>query len=206
MIILNYPRCGSNFLWYSIKEITGIILGKTHGQNKEFCEENYHDKLIFMIRNYKECIPRQTKDYSFGEKFKSQLLNYKTNSDEHHFDYISVLEYYDKYEKDKIIIYYEDFISNTTTELLKVIKFIVGDIDEIKINQYIENIELHKKNSSDRYRSIVVDGCMSIDLSGNVNIKHHSSKIPKDLRLEIDKYISNEYKYYFDKYLTRYSE
>lgn len=41
-LMLSYPRCGSNFLWYSIKEITGINFGKSHAQNKEFWTSEQH--------------------------------------------------------------------------------------------------------------------------------------------------------------------
>ena len=69
MKILSYPRSGSNFLYYSLSVI-GIYLGKTHGQNKEFWLDKESDKkLVFMIRNYKESIPRQIDGYKFDDRF-----------------------------------------------------------------------------------------------------------------------------------------
>jgi hypothetical protein len=210
MLILNYPRCGSNFLYYSIKEITNISYGKSHGQNKEFWQNKETDyKLIFMIRNYKECIPRQIDNYTFGELFKSQISNLRTTNEMHHFDYISVLDYYDKYEGDKVIVYYEDLILNIHSVLTDVIKFILGDNFNDKtsdsIKNYIDNIDHHKKKSSERYQSLTLLGCKSIN-NENVDIFHHSKKMDKNDLLMIDKYLNDNYKYLYNKYLYRYSE
>lgn len=203
-LILSYPKSGSNFLHYSIKQITGLALNKSHAQNKEFFQQK-HDKLIFIIRNYKECIPRQTKDYEFGDKFKSQLLNFRTTTDHHHFDYITTLDYYDKYKGDKTIIYYEDFILNTRKELLKIIKFL-GDYDTKLIDNYINDIDFHKKCSINIYNSITHNGCTSLDKNLDSNINFHSAKIPNNTRIDIDYYIISNYKNYYDKYLCRYLE
>ena len=203
MFILSYPRAGSNFLHYCIKEITGIDIGKTHAQNKEFWSETQSGKLIFIIRNYKESIPRQTNAYDFGEKLKSQLSNFRTECDIHHFDYISPLDYYDKYQGEKIIIYYEDFVINTEDNLLKVIGFINGDIK--KIGDFIGKLDSHKKKSAEIYNSLVPGGCKSIN-GKLVDINFHSKKMDNNTKNKIDSYISEKYKNLFDKYLSRYSE
>jgi hypothetical protein len=206
MKILSYPRSGSNFLYYSLSVI-GIYLGKTHGQNKEFWLDTESDKkLVFMIRNYKESIPRQIDGYKFDDRFKSQISNYRTDNDDHHFDYISILDYYDKYTGPKIIIYYEDFINDTKNELIKVVDFISDGIDNtILVEEFIKNIEFHKKSSSDRYNSMMIIGCKSIN-DNKVDLLFHSNKITKVVKNKIDRYLYKNYKELFSKYLTRYLE
>jgi hypothetical protein len=138
-------------------------------------------------------------------KFKSQLSNFRTTTDEHYFDYITTLDYYDKHKGDKIIIYYEDFILNTQKELLKIIKFL-GDYDAKLIDHYMNDIDFHKKSSRNIYNGITHHGCTSLDENSDSNIYFHSAKIPNNIRIDIDDYISSNYKNYYDKYLCRYSE
>lgn len=213
-IILSYPRSGSNLLYYSINEIINTGIGKTHGQYKEFWEDGVKfRKLIFMIRDYKECIPRHTGVYSFDVEFKSQVSNYKTNDKPHH-DYISLLDFYHNYVGDKMIIYYEDFVINMDHKIREIIRFLSDDDYEYQINEFILNINEHKVKSMNRYNKISLDwkviynsrlnGCTSLNELGNPDLFYHSKQLSDTDKSKMDEYIKNNYPN-FNEYLIRYS-
>lgn len=216
--ILSYPRSGSNFICYCLKNIFQFDSGmpKSHGQNKEFWYHytdkklnkvpyEYHLKspLIFIMRNYKESIPRQTDDYNFSEKYRKAVSNYRTKDNNHHFDYISILEFYDKREDPKILIYYEDFMTNIDIELKKICDFVADSLNieykHDRFNSFIENIDFHKNESLKNYQK------HSESKTKGGGLEYHSKKIKLDIRYEIDRYMENEYEYLYNKYLKRYA-
>lgn len=192
VILLNYPRCGSTFLHYCIQELYGFYMCKHHGQSKKFWDEGPFN-LIFMIRNYKECIPRQV-----GTKNLNSILNHCKNA-EATFDYISVLRYYDEVKTKKMIIYYEDFITDTEKTLREVVEFLKQfDMEPNNLEGFLENLEEHRTISIQKYRP----GSQS----GGDKLLFHCNNISDENKKKIDDHLIKNHSELFDKYLTRYKE
>jgi hypothetical protein len=196
-IIINYPRSGSNFLNYCIKELVGFGLWKNHGQSYDFWLKERQD-TIFLLRNYKECIPRQCNSY-LASVIKKQMVNAAANKDNDIFDYISVLNYYHTLKKKKLLIYYEDLITNTEFEILRVIKFLKKDgVTLLNPQDFLINLDAHRKKSAAAY----VQGSRT---GGQVTI-YHSKKINVADKKDIDTYLESTYPELWNKYLKRYKE
>jgi len=229
-ILLSYPRSGNTWLRYCIEFITKqptgfkdlgiiehaifdqplgqivdigvnvnkkIILQKSHGVKGLI---GHNGTLLFLIRNYKECILRHTettkKIHDIDEVKK--MISYTftgLNS------YMDLLKYYDKYEHKKHIVYYEDIIGdNLENNLIKIIQFLGFYNNNAKSNldELIQNLPKHKKQAIKIY---------------NMNAKSrtkgkkeifHSYKISYENRCLWDKSVEQNSPDLFNKYLLRY--
>tara|TARA_R110000796_G_scaffold58413_4_gene134860 strand:+ start:15680 stop:16327 length:648 start_codon:yes stop_codon:yes gene_type:complete len=203
VIIINYPRSGSNFLHYCVENLFNIDIWKNHGQSPEFWQKERYPS-IFLLRNYKECVPRQLGCTKRGneydlESIKSHMRNANATKDTKTFDYIKVLKYYDELEKEKLLIYYEDLISNTENELKRLVDFMNGLGFKTELfNDFIINLEKHRKESLKRYTPTSSSG-------GNVKIFHSKNIRDKD-KNSLDKFLQKTYPNLWDKYLKIYED
>lgn len=215
--LLNYPRCGSNFLYFIIFSITGIKIQKQHAATLNYWKkQNDIDVLIkdlpmvFLMRNPKECISRQTGDYYYSFKIKDALLNLQPRGNQihlHRYDYMLLLDHYDKFQGKKIIIYYEDLIKNTKKESKRILDFIseietpLGRVKykERDFKDFFNNYEIYRKKSLERY-GVVTNG----SITKGEDLVYHSKKIQNDDKEKIKIFIRDQYPDLFDKYLLRY--
>jgi len=225
IVILNYPRCGSCFLHYCIEEIFGEDLWKTHGQSGGYWEHAPFEGTIFMIRNYKECIPRhmpasvQTLASPTGlwkptgrrlrsitvdmikERMSAEEIRFDNNTQTYQTnDYLTLLNHYNTLDEDtKMIIYYEDFIEDTPKELSRVAEFLKKyGLKPKKYNNFIKNMEHHRKKSLKSYSP-------GAESHGDRAL-FHSLKIPLIDRIELDYHVEDNYNDLWEKYLKRYKE
>lgn len=197
VVLLNYPRCGSGFLHYCVQELYGLDMCRHHGQSKKFWEEGPFN-LIFMIRNYKECIPRQTMSKEL-HRILSQCRNVEASSDSATFDYISVLRYFDEVDSKKMIIYYEDFIIDTEKTIREVVEFLKEfDMEPDDLEGFLGNLEEHRLKSLQTYKPG--------SISGGNKLLFHSNGISGEVKKKIDKHLMDNYGDLYNKYLKRYEE
>jgi len=239
LTFLSYPRCGSHFLCYSIEKIfrtktirsekrhvdvfrqiqetddfryrTDLKIYKNHGCSSQHEIINkYSTGLIFIIRNYKECVFRRLKSHTPNFTLKDVLgeLNNKpvTVFDRwsHSFDYIRLLNYYDTFEHPKIIVYYEDLITDFEKEILRMRDFFssVGiEEDEGSVQKFLDNIESHKEESIKQYHN-------EVERKGSQtkgkDLLYHSKQVDPSLLLKMDEHLSINFPELYEKYLTRY--
>lgn len=117
-----------------------VILEKTHFWKDEFNEvfnEKKENRLILLIRDYRECLPRHA---HFN---KNIYLNESKKFNEN-------LKIYDKLNLNKILIYYEDLILKTKETLSKIL-FFLNEYDEKKLNLFIESLDHHRSESINIY-------------------------------------------------------
>ena len=157
--------------------------------------------LIVVVRNYKESVIRHkcydNRSGSFGIdnwklKFKDAVLG---ESDK--VDYVKILLTYDKWKGRKILIYYEDIISNPASEIGRLAKFFGVDFDADK---FMKDIDLHREKSVSVYKS------WSFSSTKGKNDKFHSEKFDKNDLLWMDKTVESRNSYIFEEYLKRYKE
>lgn len=121
-------------------EYDEIILEKSHIWREEFdniFNKKNNSRLILIVRDYKESIPRNTgydnhKYFIESKKFNSNLV------------------IFDKTNLDKLLIYYEDLILHPKETLTKILKFL-DEYNEMNLNSFIEKLPEHKKNSISVY-------------------------------------------------------
>jgi hypothetical protein len=215
--LLSYPRCGSNFLYFILFSITGVKIQKQHGATLNYWKKRKGEEIapkdlpmIFILRNPKECIPRQTGDYFFSYKIKDALLNLKPRGnkvDLHRYDYMLLLDHYEKFKGNKIIVYYEDLINNTKEESKRILDYIskietpLGRItyNEEDLNDFFDNYGKNRRKSLKRYGEIT-----SVSITNGEDLTYHSKKINKEEKEKIRRFIIFQYRGIFKKYLNRY--
>lgn len=214
--LISYPRTGSNWLSYCINFVCSVptinpcfyptenelfstgknnVVQKSHTQSPEWFRD-VNKSFVCVIRNYKECIPRQTKSYSADSIINSLLGVVPTNN--HVFDFITTLRVYDECKNPKILFYYEDLIVNLDKELKRLVDFFKQFGGSDNLETFLENIKYHKKKSLDSYKQGSKSG-------GNKTI-HHSLSISNQDKVKIDKHVKTAFPDLFEKYLKRYEE
>jgi len=202
VLMLNFPRCGSNFLNYCIEQIIGKRIWKHHGQSYPFWQKEVLPTIV-IVRNYKECIPRQDGSYSKYDLniIKTYLQNNRpTDGDANNvFDYISILKHYDTLDDDKrLMIYYEDLLTNPKEELTKVIEFFESlNIPCNDVTEFFNNFESHSNASLGEYPATQSRG---------KDLLFHSKNMDLNVKQEVDNYIKNNYEILWNRYLNRYGE
>lgn len=156
------------------------------------------DKIIFILRDYKEAISRHAKGgnlFNTIEKRKGHFIQQtegKTNRD---VDYIDVLESYDSWkDEDKLLIYYEDLMLNPKAEILRIIDFM--GLKDTYVKEFFDNYKKHKSNSISAYKP-------GSHTKGD-NLKFHSSSFPDTYLEFMTNHLKNNHRKLFDKYLKRY--
>ena len=136
ILLISYPKSGSNWVRYSIEFLTKrptpghfrLILNKknplferVHGYNTKLVMDDF-DKIILLIRNYKECLISHRKQ-AF-EKVKSIEDFFSLNCKQPPAWYMSNIECFDCFNGEKLLIYYEDLLIKPEIEIVKLINFL----------------------------------------------------------------------------------
>lgn len=216
--ILAFPRSGSTWMRYCVeflsKKKTGYpgspnpgdnpiseiingmgvdtnapsILYKTHNI-KNFGPKQ--DKLIIIVRDYKEVIPRHLGLDNLMEKF----INSTRGMSNPGVDYLKIVEQYDQLESEKLLVYYEDFISKPETELRRVLKFL--DVDETHLQSFVENYEFHQKQGIKAYHGR--------SFTKGTGKSFWQDKIPSNTLNSMTIHLKKTNGPLFEKYLKRYA-
>lgn len=212
--MLSFPRSASSFIRYCVEKITnkrtldclgvhdriyGIntpgpaILRKEHFV-KDVKNKNDISSLILILRNYKDVyishnlrpIPLSDIDTIYSRLY---------NSNNHHYfkEYYSLIDFYDKYEGDKLLLYYEDIISNPYESIKEVINFILPN-DNIDLDK--EEVMEYEKHSKKRY--------ISSGGSKTLEVKKLHTVLTDEQNYEIDELFKEYNQDLYDKYLIRY--
>lgn len=213
--IVSYPRSGNTWLRYIIEYLsnqpTNGLIDKPNKYDKLqkpllINGDNYiayklhsfdpkitnRDKVILIIRNYKECIIRHNKDkrgYDF-ELFQKHNQGKKD-------DYIGMIKQYHHFNGEKMHIYYEDLINDYHLEKIcyQLCQFL--DIPDSEVNNLLDNLESIKKNSLCLYPRSKTKGKGPI---------YHSNLLKKAEAISWDMYLHINYPKLFELYLRRYRE
>lgn len=208
IVVLSYPRCGSHWVVYCMKNAFNIqTIRKIHGFGEKEMRMSANDVLVFIIRNYKECIPRN-------------LQIVRKRSDETKFDYyervatasiekelfgaypgyIRNLDFYDKFDGKKQIVYYEDLITVRSGEDISSSIVTLGDFFGVgtdKYQEFIKNLEKHKEKCLGKLKFRGISGEDPL---------FYSEHIRKEVKDEVDALIQAKCPDLYKKYLKRYEE
>lgn len=202
-ILMSFPRSGNSFIRYCIEILTNYVTvdGKLKNSIKEvlYGEKNTggdiyktHDlytsnpKIINDIKNHKYKM-------IFIIRNPFEVLNRKENYNIE--QYCRMIKDYVSYNNDKIVIYYEDFISNIEGELNKLLKFLDSPTD---LQDFINNIEFHRKES---LRCYVDKQNNKSYTEGKKEIYHSLNKDTTEIKNYLLNNLNTEQQKIIDRYL-----
>jgi len=187
--LLSYPRSGRNLLRHMLKCIDVEVYVTHRAIIYEEWPLKPHDKLIMLVRDYRESITR----HLYSEKIVSaemigKLMGREFAVRDRASQYIENLVLFDLCQNEKQLIYYEDLINFGKKEFRKLSSFVNRDCEFL-------NWEKESDKSRQNYDSP--------SMSGN-NIDYHKQRI-EDVEI-MENLMRGTNSYIFDKYLSRYEQ
>ena len=193
--LLSYPRSGRNLLRHMLKCID-IEVYATHRPiiHKEWPLKKT-DKLIMLVRDYRECIPR----HLYSEKIVStemitKMFGIEFGIRDRASQYIENLVLFDMCQCPKYLIYYEDLIKNGKKEFLQLILSLNLGGSKYNSATYI-NWEAECARSLKNYDAPAMSG-------GDI---HYHKKLIESIGF-MESIMEDTNKYIYDKYLSRYEQ
>lgn len=222
--LLTYPRSGTHLMCGYVQALTNKPVDWfTYGKKKFFREHRINEfnsqdivlykehwaynlnsmnkngnKLLFLLRNYKESIPRsKTKAIHGTEDLLNQFFGAHSAIER----YMKNIKIYDEWDPDcRLLIYYEDLIVNPMEELTKVLQFLNEPIPIYFTQEFLEEARL---KSLELYE-FQHQGTGGSHSKGE-DLEYHSKKIPFEALEKIDLLITTQYSDFWEKYLKRYT-
>ena len=212
---ISYPRSGSHL----VRSISRVLLGlpqcPTHSKDYflyKYVRRHYFPKamqknasVILLLRNPIDVLVRQNQVADadvVSRKFEEHLRPnpnqpIEENGDCGDWSYISLIRNFDMWKNKKTMFYYEDFISNISTFVLRLADFLSATE---KFKDYcLENIDTIFKSNLKLYNAVDGDGSFT---KGDLSIRHRD-RLSKDNQLAIQEYIKQYYPRE-SQYLERY--
>ncbi len=209
-LLISYSRSGTNWIRYIIEFLSqqptpgytrskagyNFIIDRAHAGYNSI--EKY-GKAILVIRNYKECLVRHH-GAEYVNSFES-IADFLQSDDRFQKPewYIKNIAAFDDFKGEKMVLYYEDLLTDTIEQVTKIAEFL--DLDKSRLTTLISNIPEHKKKSVELYK---VDHD-SVTAGDEHKLDYHSKKaLPEEDHLAFDKYYRENYPDLFKRYLSRY--
>lgn len=208
-LLASYPRSGTNWIRYFVEVCsnrpspgqTCLIEGNNYIIDRAHCAYpilHRYKKLILIIRDYRECLLRQNKSEWLSMKDVEEFLG--DNHLEHPcIWYIKNIEAFDRFNGEKLLVYYEDLIHSPAKEFPRLGKFL-GISDE-SLSKFIDEIDNHSGNSISAYTA----GGHSSETTTSNDTKAHAKKLlTEDQKVEFDNYYKTRFPALAQRYLKRY--
>ena len=155
------------------------ILVKRH--ETECIKRNEKARIIFLIRDYRECIISQT--------------SLTSGLEPHIEEYLQLLRYYDEFSGDKIHIYYEDLVTNIETQVRFVLDFLEEVVNDDVMSEFLDTIDDHHKTCRSIYGDSKSDG---------KSVQTHQKQLDRSELLRYKEYVVNGFPSIAKTYLSRY--
>lgn len=224
--LLSYPRSGNTWVRYIVEYLSkrptiyrkeniqdnpigsrinlGVdldkepILYKRHWLEPQDFKNQNVDKLILIIRDYKEAIPRHHKEApgidfpTLKERFIGEMRGLPNEK----CDYIKAIQHFDTWPGPKLLLYYEDLISASELLVLEIAHLL--ELDQSRVTEFIKDINHHKQNSVQCYHT------KSWTQGREEQLKFHQQQLPAELLNFAKQYIQTNFPNIYDKYLYKY--
>lgn len=188
---------GVNRLGFETDESLPVIY-RTHTLYKGIKElDQSQFRLLFTLRNYKECIVKEGK-YD-AEEF---LEAFRSNNDlvEQYFDNLRFFDSGWSDPKTKHLLVYEEIISDPEKVVIDLLKFLGESLDGVP--NFFENYEEWNQKMLSSYHEQHKDR----GPPSNNQPLFHSKSFPKEVVEEVDGLVQSRFPDLFEKYLKRYQE
>ncbi len=156
-----------------------------------------HNKLILVLRNFKECILRN-KWITINDLYNSMISNSNRNAMSM---YVNNLTFFHEWpvEETKLLILYEDLIADPVKETKKILSFL-GYPDRVLRSVTRKRVDLILKQVYESY----VDQHGINKTSGGKKEIFHSRFASKGELKKLDKLVKKRHPILWEKYLSRY--
>ena len=195
--IISYPKSGSTWFSYCVEYLTGIkvMTGIYDSERQDFGMNSISDVFISMIRTELIAVPKisLTRTGSLIYLIRNPVVLYLRDKKDKWWLYkmkkyprlqriwdtfqgiTDVATFYDDWQDKKIIIKYEDLIENIGKVILEISTIL--PVRKNRIKDFLDNIEMHKKNCHKIYESEMAQKSYEINnpdshLEEGINLGH----------------------------------
>jgi len=161
------------------------------------------NKLILIVRNYKECIHRES-SYQSDEKFvyrsDEEFANFFLKMEPIVKNYIKNLATYDQWDpQNRLLIFYEDLMTSPLEQVTRILSFFGEPIPPYLTGEFLQSIgdqtlesyhSQHKKTGGSHTKG--------------KDLKFHSNQISPSVLVEIDAAMKQANPHLWETYLNRY--
>ena len=215
--MLSLPRTGSNWVRYWFEyfssentsernvlvetnhwgeqrtEKTNATLYKRHAMSQKDLVDRGIQKLVLVLRDYRECFVRHCRGRTFEKKIGRMT------------DFTDNLYTYESFPGEKMIMYYEDFVSDPKTYMKEFLDFVDArnDWNGIDVKEHRDiSVKLYESGGSDKV-GYKTRGAPSMT-KGKTDFKFHQKDLPAETKLLLEQWFKAEHSEIHDKYLGRY--
>ena len=215
--LLSLPRTGSNWVrywfeyfsnenksernilvvnnhWGEVRtEKTNATLYKRHLLSEKDIVNRDIQNLVCVVRDYRECFVRHCRGRTF-EKRVSRMTDYTDN-----------LSVYDAFKGNKMIMYYEDFVSDPKTYMKQFLDFleVKNEWENIDIKEHRDiSVKLYESGGSENAGK-QTRGAPSLT-KGKADFQFHQKDLDDETITMLENWFVENHKELHDKYLDRY--
>jgi hypothetical protein len=213
-LLVSYSRSGTNWIRYIIEYLSGRPTpGQQRlfkGKPKEFFIDRAHcgfevmhqyKRVMLVIRDYRECLLRH------NQALWARINNVNTFLEDMTVKhppvwYIQNIRSFDAFTGDKLVLYYEDILSDPSSQIPELCEFL--GFSRNSCNKFLEDLPAHAKKSVNAYTATTHT---SETKQNPTNFNFHASKnLTPAQRIAFDEYYRKQYPDLFEKYLSRYAD
>ena len=215
--LLSLPRTGSNWVRYWFEyfsnentsernvlvemnhwgenrtEKTNATLYKRHKLSDDDIIHRDIKNLVCIIRDYRECFVRHCRGRTFDKKV-SRMSDFTDN-----------LCVYDAFEGNKMIMYYEDFVSDPATYMKQFLDFLEvrNEWDAIDVKKHRDiSVKLYESGGSKKVGK-QTRGAPSLT-KGKADFEFHQKELDEDTKQKLEEWFQNEHTKIYNNFLVRY--
>ena len=164
-----------------------------------------YQRIILVVRNYKESLVRHYIDEWKANKDGSHRVDVVDFLDDQSGRqppewFIENIRAFHEFTGDKLLLYYEDLMTEPESELRKLIEFL--DLPRDGVDDLFANLDAHRQRSVDLYRQ----NQASYTEGDADKLSHHSdSLLSDDEKRAFDDYYADRHPELFRRYLSRFA-
>lgn len=208
-LLASYSRSGTNWTRYTVEWISerptpgnvrlyydaDYVLDRAH---QAYPVMDRYRRVILVIRGYRECLlrhlPATWDDDPDVERFLESDAVFQRPS-----WYIDNIAAFDRFEGDKLLLYYEDLVGDPHRSIPQLADFL--DLDPTRVQRFLDDLETHRSESVDAYRQ----GGHASETEGRDTSHHAKARLTDAQMREFDDYYRTRHPELFARYLARYA-
>ena len=159
---------------------------------------HYYQKVVLLVRDYRECILRHHRDIWSAYPDPTTLLM-DEGLEQPPLWYIRNLQAFNRFQGDKLLLYYEDLVQEPLSTLSQLASFLA--LDPSRTAAFLQNIKTHESASVQAYNR----GGHKSESWYSKDLSHHAkTKLTREQVREFDEFYFSRYPEIANKYLVRY--
>lgn len=209
-LLASYSRSGTNWFRYVVESLSGrptpgqvrLHLGTDYILDRAHCAHEVvsrYGRVILLLRDPRECLVRHHQDLWRKSKDVVSFLEDETVFQKPSW-YISNIAAFDSADVDKLLVYYEDLMSNPEEVIPRVAEFLGLDVGRAR--EFSRNLEAVRRRSVSSYTS---KGHASVTSDKNDPRYHAKRNLTEQQQREFDEYYRLRYPRLWERYLKRYA-